>query len=67
MSGRTYSRCDSRGCDKFDARFSRSGVFTIIDLPGRGFTAKLAADMSTFIEVATIETQALVSFGACKC
>jgi hypothetical protein len=66
MSGQTYSRCDSRGCDKFDAHFSRSGAFTIIDLPGRGFTAKLAADMSAFIEVATIGTQALVSFGACK-
>ena len=66
MSGQTYSRCDSRGCDKYDARFSRSGDFTIIDIPGRGFTAKLAADMSAFVEVATIGAQALVSFGACQ-
>lgn len=66
MPGQTYSRCDSRGCDKYDVHFARSGEFIIIDVPGRGFTAKLAADMSAFVEVATIGTQALVSFGACK-
>ena len=67
MSGQTYSRCDSRGCDKYDARFSRSGDFTVIDIPGHGVTAKLAANMSAFLEVATIgTTDVLVSFGACQ-
>ena len=66
MQGQTYARCDSRGCDKYDARMSRSGAFIIIDVPGRGMTAKLAADMSAFLEVVTIGTQALVSFGTCQ-
>src|SRR5262245_14440226 len=66
MQGQTYARCDSRGCDKYDARLSRSGVFIIIDVPSRGMTAKLAADMSAFLEVVTIGTQALVSFGTCQ-
>jgi hypothetical protein len=66
MQGQTYARCDSRGCDKYDARLSRSGVFIIIDVPGHGMMAKLAADMSAFLEVATIGTQALVSFGTCQ-
>jgi hypothetical protein len=48
-------------------RFSRSGDFTIIDIPGHGVTAKLAANMSAFLEVATIGTKdVLVSFGACQ-
>ena len=44
----------------------RSGEFIVIDVPKRGMTAKLAANMSSFVEVVTIGTQALVSFGACQ-
>jgi hypothetical protein len=66
MSGQTYSRCDIRGCDKYDAIFSRSGIYTVIDVPGRGLTAKLVTDLSAFLELATIGMQALVSFGACQ-
>ncbi len=38
----------------------------MIDVPGRGMLAKLSNDGSGFVEVATIETQVLISFGSCK-
>jgi hypothetical protein len=56
VSGPTYSRCDGRGCDKYDAHFARSGEFVIIDIPGLGFTAKLAADISAFVEGEYLDT-----------
>jgi hypothetical protein len=66
LSRQTYTRCDTGGCDNYEARISRSGAFIVIDLPGRGMTAKIAADLSAFVEVATIGTTVLVSFGSCR-
>ncbi len=66
LTRQTYSRCDSKGCDTFDVRLSESGAFAVIDVPGRGMVAKFSNDGSDFMEVATIETQALISFGSCK-
>jgi hypothetical protein len=65
VSDATYSRCDSSGCDKYDAQLTRSGKFFIIDVPGRGLVATLAVNMAAFVEVATVGTRALVSFGTC--
>lgn len=62
----TYSRCDSKGCDTFDVRFSASGAFVVVDSPGRGMLAKFSNDGSGFVEVATSESQAQISFGSCK-
>jgi len=62
----TYARCDARGCDTYDASFSRSGAFIVIDIPTRGMVAKVAADRSSFLEVATLGMTALNSFGACE-
>jgi hypothetical protein len=66
VAGQTYSRCDRRSCDKYPAQFSRSGAFLIIDVPGRGLTVKVAANMSSFVELVTIATAAVISFGACE-
>src|SRR5262249_14163271 len=66
LSKKTYSRCDLRGCDEYDAQFALSGEFVVIDVPGRGLTAKLAADRTTFLEVVTFGSMALVSFGSCE-
>ena len=66
LENQTYSRCDTRGCDKYDARLHRSGEFIVIDVPGRGVVAKLANNLSSFVEVATIGTSALNSFGSCE-
>ena len=66
LSRQSYIRCDAKNCETLDARFSRSGTYIVVDVPGRGVMAKIAADMSEFLEVATIGTQALVSFGSCR-
>src|SRR5215207_1865932 len=41
LARQTYTRCDTRGCDTHDARFSRSGSFIVIDVPSRGMVAKV--------------------------
>jgi hypothetical protein len=64
-AGRTYSRCDPIGCDKYPAQFAVSGAFINIDVPGRGLTAKVSADDSTFHEIATLVHSIYVSFGSC--
>jgi hypothetical protein len=66
LERQTYSRCDTRGCDNYDARVHRSGEFIVIDVPGRGMVAKLASNFSSFLEVTTIGTSALNSFGSCE-
>jgi hypothetical protein len=35
MNRKTFARCDTRGCDTYDARFSPSGSFINIEVPGR--------------------------------
>lgn len=62
----TYSRCDAKGRDDFEAQFSRSGVFVNIALPKKGLMAKMSVDGSMFLEVATLSDVALVSYGSCK-
>jgi hypothetical protein len=64
-SNKTYSRCDSMGCDKYPAQFSVSGVFINIDVPGRGLTAKMSTDALSFHEIAAQVHSIYVSFGSC--
>lgn len=61
----TYSRCDRLGCDTYEATFSLSGVFTIIEVPGRGLLAKVSAS-GDFTEIATLGNDVYVSFGTCE-
>ena len=61
-----FSRCDANGCDEYSANVSRSGAYIIVDVPGRGTMAKLSADGTEYVEVATLGTTVLVSFGACR-
>jgi hypothetical protein len=70
----TYARCDSKGCDIHDARFSPSGAFMNVQLPGRNTIAKMATidvPMATlkkfsFHEVATQFHAVYVSYGTCR-
>ena len=62
----TFSRCGRSGCDEYPAHISRSGVFMIIDVPGRGVFAKQSIDGSSFVEVVTLGTTVYLSFGACS-
>jgi hypothetical protein len=65
LARQTYARCDQKGCDSYPASFSRSGVFTIVDVPRRGMIAKIA-DTGAFLEVVTIGMIALASHGECR-
>lgn len=61
----TYARCDGSGCDTYDARMTRSGVFTNIEVPERGLLAKVGDD-GGFLEVASLGLDAYVSRGRCQ-
>ena len=65
MGTSTYSRCDRNGCDSYRATVSRSGIFRILALPENGLFTKIADDGSA-VEVASIGTDVLISYGTCK-
>jgi hypothetical protein len=62
----TFSRCDASGCDKYPANFTRSGVYILVDVPGRGMLAKMSVNGAEYVEVATLGSAVLVSFGSCS-
>jgi hypothetical protein len=66
LDRRTIARCDQKGCDEYPMNASRSGIFIVIDVPGRGMLAKLSADGNSSVEVVTLGTSAVVSFGTCR-
>lgn len=66
LRGRTYARCDARGCDTYDAVVTVAGVMVTIDVPGRGMFARMTADGSEFVEVVSLLTSTLVSYGSCR-
>lgn len=67
LSLSTYSRCDTTGCDEYQASLSKSGIFVQIDVPGRGMLAKLDLDTLEFLEVVTLTIDVVyVSWGACR-
>jgi hypothetical protein len=51
------------GCDKYAANLARGGEFIVIDVPGRGIMAKLDVNLATFLEIATVGTQARAVHG----
>lgn len=61
-----YSRCDAKGCDEYQAEFGVSGVFINIAVPKNGMLAKLSTDGRSFIEVVTLGTDVLISYGSCN-
>ena len=61
-----FARCDVKGCDEYEANFHRSGKYINVDVPGRGMLAKLSDNGAEYLEVVTLGTFALVSFGACR-
>ena len=66
LSERTFARCDKKGCDRYDAVFSWSGAFVVIDLPGKGAVAKLSLLDGSFTEVVTLMNVVFTSFGSCQ-
>ncbi|HYE38199.1 hypothetical protein [Methylocaldum sp.] len=65
VQGGVYFRCDAKGCDGYDATITRSGSYLTIDVPGRGVVAKVADDLTTYSEAATLLDSVYVSLGTC--
>jgi hypothetical protein len=66
LEQKIFKRCDSIGCDQYAANITYSGVYIVIEVPGRGLIAKLRIVGGNFMEVATFATTAYVSFGVCR-
>ena len=66
MERQIYSRCDAKGCDEYQPKFTVSGKFINIAVPANGLLAKLTADGSSFTEVVTLGAVVLLSFGFCS-
>lgn len=60
----SYSRCDQRGCDRYDAATYQSGKYLIIELPGKATFAKVAPD-GAWTEAASIGNDVIVAQGRC--
>ena len=66
LDRKTIARCDSAGCDTYDATISESGIFLNIAVPLNGLMAKLTPATGEFVEVVTLVGQVYTSFGSCK-
>ncbi len=61
-----FSRCDRNGCDHYSMSHTVSGIFTNIEVPGRAMIAKMTGDGFQYVEVVTLGTDVLVSYGSCR-
>lgn len=60
-----YRRCDRKGCETRPMTHRVSGMFTVIDLPGRGVFLKAVNDGSEYVEAVSEKGGAALTFGAC--
>ena len=62
----TFQRCDRNGCDSYPMAPIQSGLFINFMIPERAMFAKMSGDGSQYVEVVSIATDVLVSFGSCR-
>ncbi|MDD2646479.1 MAG: hypothetical protein PHV78_01685 [Patescibacteria group bacterium] len=68
----TYFRCDAKGCDPYPVKVNLSGEFTqFVPSQGQAMLFKVATgdilgNKGEFVDVATLGTMTLVSFGKCE-
>lgn len=63
--GSRYQRCDTEGCNVIPVNLNRSGIWTLLEAPGRGMFAKVS-DGGEILEIATLNMLVLVSYGQCR-
>jgi hypothetical protein len=66
ISGNKYSRCDSQGCDTYEAISTMSGAYLSMEVSGRGMLAKLELETLRFLEIVTLAEVVYVSWGLCE-
>jgi hypothetical protein len=59
-----YSRCDRTGCETYEADTYNSGVFVLIELPGRASFAKVGPD-GAWTEVVSLGQEVILAHGRC--
>jgi hypothetical protein len=68
----TYFRCDAKGCDPYKVTVKESGIYTqFIPIAGQAMLFKVTTDNTLnsegeFLDVATLGTTTLISFGKCE-
>lgn len=68
----TYFRCDKKGCDSYPVKVSSSGIYTQFSpTQGQAMLFKAVTDNTLgnrgeFVDVATIGTGAIISYGKCE-
>lgn len=65
QSSGTYARCDRNGCDTYPAKFTSSGEFLSVEVPGRAMLARIGPTNS-FLEVVTLGLGAYITHGTCS-
>lgn len=62
---KTFSRCDTKGCDTYDGQFESAGAFTNIQSKNpMGEMIKVLGDRK-YIEIATLNLGLFISSGVC--
>ncbi|MEK7115097.1 MAG: hypothetical protein AAB847_01945 [Patescibacteria group bacterium] len=65
-SNKTFSRCDTKGCDSYDAIFGSSGIYTNIQPRNpSGMMIKVLGNRE-YIEMATIGLSTVFQSGSCS-
>ena len=64
-ASKTFSRCDAKGCNAYDAEVFESGVFTNVTAAAHGLMIRIAQDGS-FMELATEGKVVYVHHGTCR-
>jgi len=66
MDKQTYSRCDSFGCDKYDASVRLGGIYLNVSVPGKSLTAKVEMSSLQYFETVSLGLSVYSSFGKCN-
>jgi hypothetical protein len=59
-----YERCDAKGCDSYRVTPQHGGIYTHLN-PTPSTFLKVLNDGSDFVDVASLGTSVLISYGRC--
>lgn len=65
LETQTYSRCDTKGCDKYMASMSIGGIYLNVTVPGKSVVAKVEIPTLEYFETVSSGLAVATSFGKC--
>ena len=66
MDNQTYSRCDSLGCDQYEAEMSVSGIYLNVAVRDKSVAAKVEIPSLGYLETVSLGHAVYNSFGSCS-